>query len=212
MTAYLRLATFLLFTAASIAASAAPVHSLGDQAPTGFNTNGIFSGAARGWEFTAGVANINVSQLGIAPASGGSYTLSLWDVATQSVLAQTTMATTVGGAWNWANLASSVELTAGQNYLVLGTGNDSGQSYYFGNGLASSWYPDGTIDYVTTRYCNGCGANTFPLNKLDGYHYGLVDIGYTVGTDASTVPEPSTFAILAIGLLALGASFRKKSH
>jgi hypothetical protein len=207
MKLFFRLATSLLLAGAAIAANATPIHSLGDQAPVGFSTNNIFSGNARGWEFNAGVSNINISQLGIAPASGGSYTLSLWDVLSQTVLAQTTISNVVGSAWNWANLSSSVALTAGRDYLVMGIGNDSNQSYYYGSGLASSWYPTGDINYVSMKYCNGCTSNTFPTSTLNGYQYGLVDIGYTVG---AVVPEPSTLAILGLGLFGLAAARRRK--
>lgn len=197
------------FAVVSLSASASPIHALNDQASTGFNTNTLFSGAVRGWEFTAGAADLYVSQLGLAPASGGSYTLSLWAVTGQSLLAQTVVNSANAGGWNWANLSSSVALTQGASYLVTGYGNDAGQSYYFGNGLAPSWYPSGAINYTAAKFCNGCSASTYPLNSLAGYHYGLVDIGYTVGNTA--VPEPGSLAMLGLGLLAIGAIRRKKS-
>lgn len=40
-------ASSLLYIGSSMSANAAPVHSLGDQAPIGFNTNNFFSGNAR---------------------------------------------------------------------------------------------------------------------------------------------------------------------
>jgi hypothetical protein len=209
MTFLPKILTAAAFALVSLSASAAPIHALNDQAPVGFGTNAIFSGAVRGWEFTAGAANLHVSQLGLAPASGGSYTLSLWAVAGESLLAQTVLNSANAGGWNWVDLSSSVALTQGASYLVTGYGNDSGQSYYFGNGLASSWYPTGDINYTTMKYCNGCSASTYPLNSLAGYQYGLVDIGYTVGT--TSVPEPGSLAMLGLGLLAIGAIRRKKS-
>lgn len=204
--------TMSKFLAAAVLAFAslsanATTHSLDDQLPVGFSTNTLFSGNARGWEFTAGVADISVSELGVAPASGGSYTLSLWDVATQSVLAQTTLSSVSGGQWNWASLSAPVTLTAGASYLVMGIGNDSNQTYYFGSDLPQSWYPSGDINYTRMKYCNSCSANTFPLASLNNYQYGLVDIGYTV----SSVPEPSSFAMLGLGVLALGLVSRRKS-
>jgi len=198
-----------LFALASLSASAAPIHSLNDQAPTGFMTGGItFSGNARGWEFTAGVDNVRVSQLGIAAATGGSYTLTLWDVASESVLAQTTLSNATAGSWNWVDLASSVALTEGASYLIMGIGTGANQDYFFSGGLPASWFPSGAINYQNTTYCNGCGANDFPINTLNGYQYGLVDIGYTIG--AVDVPEPSSIAMFGLGLLAAGAIRRKK--
>ncbi|MYM68100.1 DUF4082 domain-containing protein [Pseudoduganella sp. FT55W] len=192
---------------ASLTTNAATIHPLGDQLPVGFSTNNYFSGNARGWEFTAGVAGISVSELGIAPVSSGSYTVSLWDVATQSVLAQTTISNVSGEQWNWANLTTPVALTMGASYLVMGIGNDSGQSYYYGSGLPSSWYPTGDINYTRMMYCNGCTANSYPYDTLSGYQYGVVDIGYTV----NAVPEPSTYAMLGLGALVVGLAIRRKS-
>ena len=198
-----------MFALLSLSASAAPIHSLNDQSPAGFATGGItFSGNARGWEFTVGVDNLRVSQLGIAAATGGSYTLSLWDVASQSVLTQTTLLDSSAGSWNWVDLYSSVALTKGASYLIMGIGNGVNQDYFYSGGLPASWYPSGAINYQHTTYCNGCGANDFPTNTLNGYQYGVVDIGYTI--DAVDVPEPSSIAMFGLGLLAAGAIRRKK--
>ncbi len=207
MTFFPKIIAAAAFSVVTLSASATPIHALDDQAPVGFAINPAFSGGARGWEFTAGAADLYVSQLGLAPASGGAYTVSLWDVASQSVLAQTTLNNANAGGWNWANLSSSVALTQGASYLVMGIGNDSNQSYYFKNELAPSWYPSGAIHYTQTKYCNSCTANTYPLASLSGYQYGLVDIGYTVGS--SDVPEPASIALLGLGLLAIGGARRK---
>jgi hypothetical protein len=193
---------------ASLVANAAPIHSLGDQTPTGFATNNIFSGNARGWEFTAGANDILISELGIAPASGGSYTMSLWDVATQSVLGQTTLSNVSAGQWNWANLTAPVALSAGASYLVVGIGNDSNQSYYYSNNLPQSWYPSGDINYTKMVFCNACTANSYPTNSLSNFQYGLVDVGYTEG---SNVPEPSSILLFGLGALALGSIRHRKS-
>ncbi|WP_332876400.1 PEP-CTERM sorting domain-containing protein [Massilia sp. S19_KUP03_FR1] len=210
MNRFRQIAACLTLALLSFASYADPIHTLDDQAPVGFNTNNNFYQNARGWEFTAGTNNLYVSQLGIAAFTSGSFTLSLWDVATASVLAQTTIKGATGGQWNWASLGSSVALTSGAHYLVMGIGNDADAAYYFGYDLASSWYPAGDINYLTTKFCNNCTANTFPTNSLDRFQYGLVDIGYTVGRD-SEVPEPAPLALLAIGLLASSAVSRKKS-
>jgi PEP-CTERM motif len=185
----------------------AQTHSLGDQDPqaSGFSTNSIFFGNARGWRFTANVSNITVTQLGIHPVTSGSYTLTLWDYAAQTTLAQTTIANVTGNSWNFANLASGVGLVAGNDYVVMGIGNTEGSTYYFGSGLPSSWYPTGDISYVDTQYCNDCSANSFPTQTLNGYQYGVVDIGYTT----STVPEPASLALVSFGAGVLGLIARR---
>lgn len=208
-----QLVGILLLAGTVISASATTIHSLGDQDPTafGFHTNNIFFGNARGWRFTAGAADIEVTQLGIAPVTDGSYTLTLWDFATHTELAQTTLGSVFGADWNWANLESPVQLQAGHDYLVMGISNTPGAAYYFSNALPSSWYPTGAIQYDDMRYCNNCTADTFPTSALNHYQYGLVDIGYEVGGAASNVPEPSSIAMLGLGLAALTLIRRKKS-
>lgn len=175
----------------------AQIRPLNEQNPQdfGFATNSIFQGNARGWRFTANVENITVTELGIHPVTSGSYTLTLWDYVSQASLAQTTIDNVTGNTWNFASLASGVSLVSGRDYLVMGIGNTQGAAYYFQNNLPASWYPSGDISYVETRYCNTCSANTFPTNTLAGYHYGVVDIGYTL----ATVPEPSSLALLMLG-------------
>ena len=185
----------------------AQIRPLNEQDPQdfGFDTNSIFEGNARGWRFTANVDNITVTELGIHPVTSGSYTLTLWDYATQASLAQTTIDNVTGNSWNFASLASGVSLVAGNDYLVMGVGNTQGATYYFQNNLPASWYPSGDISYVEARYCNNCSANSFPSNTLAGYHYGVVDIGYTL----ATVPEPTSLALLMIGAGFVGLRTRR---
>lgn len=200
---------FCTFIAISQSSIADTIHSLGDQSPSGFSQNNYFYNNARGWAFTAGVSDINVTQLGIDPVTSGSYTISLWDFASQTVLAQTTISNVVGGTWNWANLASNVSLVSGNEYLVMGIGNTPEATYYYGNNLPASWYPTGDITYDQMMFCNTCTANTFPTDSFPGFQYGVVDIGYTVGNVAA-VPEPETYGMMMAGLGLLGFMVRRK--
>lgn len=193
--------------AAMCSAQAAPVHALGDQAPVGFNVGGV-ANAARGWTFSLGVPAITVTELGLITPHGDTNTTrvaTLWDFTTSTVLAQTSVA--AGSGWVWTTIAP-VTLTAGHDYLVSYFSEVA--DYYFA-APGSNWRPSGDVVYQDMRYCNFCTANSVATNVLNGFQYGLIDIGYTVGAQNS-VPESGAFGLVTLaGLLALTAARRSKT-
>lgn len=187
-------------------AQADVVHALGDQAPTGFNIGGSSNGA-RGWRFSVDVPEITVTELGLNTPRGGDNSTrvaTLWNYTTSTILAQTSVA--AGTGWVWTSIAP-VTLTAGDDYLVSYWSALS--DYYFGT-PGGSWLPDGDVVYKDMRYCNQCTASSVSTQVLNGYQYGLVDIGYTVGAN-NTVPEPGALSLVGIALAGLALLSRRKA-
>lgn len=169
-------------------AATAQIHPLEGLDPSGFSTNNP-SDWFRGYEFNVNADGITAVEIGMrTPASGQVAALELWDSNTQTLLSSTT-ATTHGNSWRYYDIPD-VALDNGGTYVVgmrvEGTGD-----YFFASGLGSEWYPTGDIEYTTMRFHNN-GFASYPTSTLDGYQYGVVDIGYTV-------PAPAGAALLAMG-------------
>jgi len=174
-------------------------------------SNGGVPNGVRGWRFLVN-SDVQVWDLGASTphALGVPYTITLFDVATQGILAQVNATGSGDNVWEWTALGAPVSLSAGQQYIVSlwsAAGN-----YYFGaTAPGSTWQPTGTIQYLDMRYANGATANTFPNTVLTNYIYGVPDIRYTLGSGSSGVPEPSTFAML-IGSAGLAFLVRRRNR
>ncbi|MGZ4814207.1 MAG: PEP-CTERM sorting domain-containing protein, partial [Terriglobales bacterium] len=159
----------------------------------------------RGWDFTITQA-ISVEQLGVnAGIDGMTITLSLWDVTTQSLLAQTS-ATSAAFGWVFADISPLI-LTPGDTYSVIGwadTTNTGIPWYIFNNNPPPAFNPTGTVNYLNTRFDNGIGANDFPTQIIGApAQYGVTDIGY----ELVATPEPASFMLVGS---ALAFVFRKR--
>ncbi|HVZ18544.1 MAG TPA: PEP-CTERM sorting domain-containing protein, partial [Terriglobales bacterium] len=133
-----------------------------------------------------------------AGVSGVPITLSLWDVTTQSLLAQTS-ANSAAFGWVFADI-SPVLLTPGDTYSVIGWADTTktGVSWYiFNNTPPAEFNPTGVVTYLNTRYDNGIGPNQFPTGTIGApAQYGVTDIGYElVGT-----PEPASLVLVGSAL------------
>ena len=179
------------------AASAAIVHALNDASTAGFTQGSAPGETPRGWDFQVNTANVQVVQLGVnAATSDTTITLSLWDVGTQTLLAQTTADSSAGG-WVFASLGSPVTLTAGNEYSVIGWADAETPWYLFNNAPPAVFNPTGTIQYLGSRFDNGVDANTFPVSTISSpAQYGVTDIGYQ-----TSVPEPSSMVLAAFAAL-----------
>ena len=179
-------------------AAGAITYPLGLQNPTSppFHINPSVSNLSRGWRFRVNTPDVHVVQLGVnTPISANTaHTLTLFDFATQAVLAQVT--TTPAPGWILVDLAAPVSLTQGSDYIVSAYFGPNNQ-YYYGprTDIGDSWFPTGAIEYIEMRYKNNAVPSDFPTSVLGNYQYGIPDIGYEVGT-----PIPAPGALLLGGL------------
>lgn len=183
-----------------------------NQASTADFSQGTYSGlSARGWDFQANGSGVSVVQLGVNAATSIPITLTLWDDATQTELAQIVV-DAVANSWVFGDLLTPIDLaSSGHIYSVIGWADTTGGSawYLFDNDPPSEFTPTGLIEYRGARYSNGQGADAFPGNYLGSpYQYGVTDIGYVQNTG---VPEPVSFSLAAAGILLFCAARSRRS-
>jgi hypothetical protein len=191
---------------------AATIHALGDSSTAGFFQGVAVGKTPRGWDFQVNASGVQVTQLGVNEfLSGFPITLSLWDVGTHTLLAQTSVTPAAPRTWAFTDLGTPVSLAMGGIYSVIAWADTTtiGNAWYlFDNNPPPSFNPTGTIQYLNTRFDNGVGPNTFPSTTLLGApsSYGVADIGYL-----TTVPEPSTLILAGIAFpLALILGWRSR--
>ena len=191
----------------AVASQAAITYPIGQASTIGFS-NGAFAGQTpRGWDFMINQP-ITVYELGVNAGDSIPITLTLWDVTTQTILAQTVENSTAF-AWEFATLTTPVNLLPGDIYSVIGWADTTGTGvpwYIFNNTPPAAFNPTGTVTYLNTRFDNNIGPNVFPLGTLASpAQYGVTDIGYT-----PAIPEPGTFLLLGSGILGLASVLRHK--
>ena len=197
------IALLLALLVFGVAAQAAPViYPIGQADTSSFSNGGQVGPTSRGWDFVVSQP-ITVVELGVVAGANIPITMTLWDVTTQSMLAQTQVISDYF-TWEFAALTTPVVITPGDTYSVIGWAdtNPLGYAWYiYHNTPPAAFNPTGTVTYLNSRFDNSVGANGFPTATLGSpMQYGVTDIGYTLGTQT---PEPGTLALMgtALGLI-----------
>lgn len=164
-------------------------HSATDSV-SGANTGGV-TDSQRGFRFAPN-EDILMTDLGKNEPNGSTRTITIFDFTTQAILYQ---GQTSGPAaqYSYNAMTNPMWLTSGTQYLCeIFQGSSDG--YYFGASPQMGQH----LTYLDMRYCNGCGANTFPTNSLGGMHYGYVDFWYY--TKNTVTPAP-TYSMVDMQML-----------
>lgn len=164
-------------------------------------------------------SNAQVNSLGVYDVNEdgllSSFDVNIWNSNTQALLGSVTVP---GGAdaplvdgWRWADLASPVTLTAGQEYII-GTfyPNVSSEGFYFDEDLGVDWTST-LISSVDERLARGGSGTVFPSLTGNSNQAYLGPNFSTEAIESSSVP----FDFSATpGLLAIGVfwSYKKMSN
>jgi hypothetical protein len=134
-----------------------------------------------------------------------SHTVTLFDFATQAVLAQ--VSSPIGSGWQWVDIPP-VPLVAGNDYVVE-VHSTASSWYYFGSrtNVGSAWFPTGPLQYIEMRYKNAPSTpSDFPTSVVADFQYGLADVGYAY-TACVDIPGPGAGQIVDPAVGPPGRSF-----
>jgi len=164
-----------------------------------------------GYEFSLS-DDSSVSGLGFFDIDGvyGATTVGLW-TSSGTLLGTvntsdntTTEISTDNGLWSWVFMDFNLLLGAGD--YIVGSWGVSGMDYIFTN---NGSVIENVLEFTDDRYSDTGSNFAFP-NTVDGGG----EIGYMGANimfdDSTSVPEPSTLAIFALGIMGLAARRFKK--
>ncbi len=164
------------------ACAVAQTYPLGQQNPM---NNPQTSNYNIGWEFQCNAAGVTVVELGCNTPQPQATTVTLFDSATQGVLAQVSVP--AGSGWRFVPLTTPVTLVDTARYRVALTSQLCGHHAE----TAANWKPTGTIQYIAGVYVSGNNPNTFPSLTTSSV-YGMAEIGYTMGPTLTVNPTIGT--------------------
>jgi len=195
-------AALSLVTAVAIGMSTLPARA--DQAAVNLTTPGeIYSGApyTLGFEFAPNV-NMSITSLGTFVDTGDGLasagTVGIWDTSGDLLLSVTVPA---GSAANIQGdfayqAVTPFALTAGTDYII--GSYDTGDASSLDTDQLGSGTFNPNITVISDEYSE-TESFSFP-NKNDGFMGAWLGGNFLFTTSSSTVPEPGTLALLALGL------------
>ncbi|MGZ3921700.1 MAG: DUF2341 domain-containing protein [Bacteroidia bacterium] len=158
-------------------------------------TSGGSTNSQRGFRFSPNV-DVLVTSFGKYEPNGSTRYVTLFDVTTQSIVAQQQIN---GPAlqYSYTALPNPLWLTQSTQYILqLYQGASDGYVY------GTSSQIDNRLTYYDMRYCNSCTQNTFPTSVLANYHYGYADFCFYYRNMLSPAPT-YTFANTVLPSLAV---------